>query len=52
MFVASLLCGLAVFGFVLVIVWVGFKENSGGVIVPGYTLKLSFSADHRGCPNQ
>jgi iron(III) transport system permease protein len=39
MLITSLLCGVAIFGFVVVIVWIGFKENTGGVIAPGYTLK-------------
>jgi len=39
LFITSLVCGILVFALVLVIVWIGFKENSGGMIAAGYTLQ-------------
>ena len=39
MFLTSLSAGLIIFGFIVVIVWIGLKENSGGLIASGYTLK-------------
>jgi iron(III) transport system permease protein len=39
MFLTSLSTGLVIFGFIVVTIWIGFKENSGGMIASGYTLK-------------
>jgi iron(III) transport system permease protein len=39
MFLTSLSAGLLIFGFIVVIIWIGLKENSGGMIATGYTLK-------------
>jgi iron(III) transport system permease protein len=39
MFLTSLFAGAVIFGFIAVIIWIGLKENSGGMIAPGYTLR-------------
>jgi iron(III) transport system permease protein len=39
MFLTSLSAGLVIFAFIIVIIWIGLKENSGGMIASGYTLR-------------
>jgi iron(III) transport system permease protein len=39
MFLTSLSAGLLIFAFIIVIIWIGLKENSGGIIASGYTLR-------------
>jgi iron(III) transport system permease protein len=39
MFLTSLSAGLLIFAFIIVIIWIGLKENSGGMIASGYTLR-------------
>ena len=39
MFLISLSAGLIIFGFIAVIIWIGLKENSSGMIATGYTLR-------------
>lgn len=39
MFLTSLFAGLVIFGFIVVIIWIGLKENSSGMIAGGYTLR-------------
>jgi len=39
LFLTSLAAGLVIFAFMVIIIWIGLKESSGGMIASGYTFK-------------